>query len=112
MTAPLLGLDSPAIRPSFFGGWLVDDGGIVPVRAATWRVAREEAAARSKNSGSTPPPSPGTVPGSVAAASPDPYGSGTTFSSSQPHGAAGGEGCAGVTEVEAAVTPANGVHGT
>lgn len=53
MSAPLLGLDSPAIRPSFFGGWLVDDGGIVPVRAGTWRAARAEAAARSSSS---PPP--------------------------------------------------------
>lgn len=130
MTAPLLSVGAPVVRQSVFGDWLVDDGSLVPQRASDRPAAFDEAAARSSisppagtsdpipgavtatagaagsYSGAAVPPPSGTVPESVAVASPDPCGSGTTFFSSQPHGAAGGEGSAGSTAFEAAVVPA------
>jgi hypothetical protein len=46
----LLHVGAPVVRQSVFGDWLIDDGGIVPIRAGTCERAFEEAAARTLNS--------------------------------------------------------------
>lgn len=106
MTAPLLSVGDATVWPSWFGGHIVDTGDAFPQYFSDRRAAYAEAAARSLNSGATPPPSPGTVPESTNSTSPGGCGSGTPISSSQPHVAAGVEGCAGVMACEAAVAPA------
>jgi hypothetical protein len=120
MSAPLLSVGDATVWPSIWGGHIVDNGSAFPQHFNDRRTAYAEAAARSLNSppvgdpvssvrgsgvatadgagfisGATPPPSPGTVPGSCPAS--QAVGSGTTDSSSRRSGASRAEGVVGAT---------------
>ncbi|MCW6003952.1 hypothetical protein K1W54_05050 [Micromonospora sp. CPCC 205371] len=109
MTAPLLSVGDATVWPSIWGGHVVDFGD-GPRHFSDRRAAYAEAAVRSKNSGQTSPPSPGTVPGPAV---PDPKrpqcGPGTTCFPARPRGAVDAEESAGVTGLPVSVTPAMNV---